>query len=240
MMSKWKFGLPAATVLCAVLLASCSNFFTTSWGKDWARDPSTIKVTTKNVKSLLKESKGDAKASRGILDKIAAELKNNPNQPELQAAAITAANQASGLTELVLENINLVLNSDSQSEDTFNKLLTEVQGTAKNNDMKGISDNIVTSLGPAVTSSGKPQFTPGVIDDVSDAELAQLALTLILAESESQSTSVEDYLAGWGTSKKTDDATTLSSPSESIIAAVANELTRRGGELGNNISGLLG
>jgi hypothetical protein len=233
-MNRWKLGLPAAVVLCAVLLASCSDFFTTSWGK--ARDPGTITVTTKNVKSLLKESKGDPTASRGILEKIAEELEKNPNQPELQTAAITAANQASGLTGLVLDNIGDVLNAN---EDTFTTLLGDIQETAKENKLDEISVNVVNSLGPAVTT-GKPQFIPGVAekDKVSDAELAQLALTLILAESEKASQDIDAYIAAWGTGKSLDSASGLSE-SELILAAIAHELASRPGKLGSMISDLL-
>jgi predicted small secreted protein len=234
-MNRWKLGLPAAVVMCAVLLASCSDFFTTSWGKDLARDPGTITVTTKNVKSLLKESKGDTKASKGILDKIAAELKDNPNpDPALQTAAITAANQASGLSGLVLENIDTVLGDDID-DDVFTKLLDDIQETAKENDLAGIKTDVEDSLKTAVTtSSGKPEFKPEVVNGVSDAELAQLALTLILAESDGD---FEGYIDHWGADKNLNG--TGLTESEKIIAAVANELTKRGGELGGYISDML-
>jgi hypothetical protein len=236
-----KLGLPAAMALCAILLASCSNFFTTSWGKNWARDPDKIEVSAKNVKNLLKESKGDTKASKGILDKIAKELKGNPNpDPTLQVAAITAANQAAGLSELVLENIGTVLNAEDGDEDTFKDLLKEVQDTAKNNDLPGIKTGIVDSLGGAVTTNGnKPVFKDNLVKDVPDAELAQLALVLVLAESEASGKDFDTYVSDWGDTKNLNSATSLSE-SETIIAAIANELASRPGDLGSMISDLLG
>ncbi|MDR0731340.1 MAG: hypothetical protein LBF63_06695, partial [Treponema sp.] len=140
-----KISVVAALVLCAALFGSCQNpldFFTNSLGGDWARDPGTITVTSKNVNALLKESRGDTKASKGILEKIAAELKGNPDpDPVLQAAAVTAANQAAGLGELVLGNISTVLDSiDSEggegaSEDTFKTLLEDIEKKAKENEI---------------------------------------------------------------------------------------------------------
>jgi hypothetical protein len=222
-------------VLGAILLASCEGFFTNSLGKEWARDPGTITVSAKNVNSLLKESRGDPKASKGILDKIAEELQKGGPNSTLQVAAITAANQASGLTELVLENIGSVLENDA-NEDTFNTLLDKIQTDAEKNDVKGIGEKVEESLGGAVTTTGKPEFKDDLVKDVPDAELAQLALTLVLAESKKSGEKFETYIATWNS--KDLNGTNLTN-SERIIGAVANELANRPGDLGSMISDLL-
>ncbi|MDR2177421.1 MAG: hypothetical protein LBP20_05200 [Treponema sp.] len=233
---RWKCGLTAALVLCAVLLASCNlGFFANSMGKDLARDPSTITVTAKNVDALLKESRGDPKASKGILDNIAEQLKNNPNpDPKLQAAAVTAANQAAGLGELVLENIGTVL--EDPENVSYENLLDEVLKSADEKDIKGVSEQITASLGRAVTSGNPPKFTGNFIDGVSGADLTQLAFTLILAEA---SGDVNTYVDDWGSGKKL-DGTGLSS-SERLIAAIANELAgRKDNKMGNQLKEFLG
>jgi hypothetical protein len=224
-------------VLGAILLASCDGFFTNSLGEKWARDTSTIEVSAKNVKNLLKESRGDTKASKGILDKIAEELQKSGPNSTLQVAAITAANQASGLGELVLENIGTVLENDV-GDNAFDGLLGDIQEKAAANEIKDIGKKVEESLGPAVTTGNKPEFKDDLVKDVPDAELAQLALVLVLAESEKSGGTFKDYITTW--EGKDLDGTDLTD-SERIIGAIANEFVdnRPGSDLGSMISELL-
>ncbi|MDR2136492.1 MAG: hypothetical protein LBO76_07740 [Treponema sp.] len=245
-MRKLKFGLTAVLVLCAVLLASCLDFFSNSLGENLARDPATIKVTPDNVDKLLKESKGDSAASRGILDKIAAELKNSSTpDPKLQAAAVTAANQAAGLGELVLGNIGTVLNtvdgSDTTTDgDTFATLLGEVQNQVKENEFAKVaastSDSLGGALDPAATT---PQFKGEALNNVSEADLTLLAFTLILAETEKISDrTFDDYIKTWTDGNKLNG--TGLSDSERLIAAIGNKLANGDGKIGKTLGDLLG
>jgi hypothetical protein len=226
MKKKWILGLGAVLI---VLLFSCADFFTNSWGANLARDPSTITVTAGNVKDLLKEARGDPKASKGILDKITEKIKGNPtSEPVLQTAAVTAANQASGLGTVFLDNVDILLGDDIPDEDTFNALLTKVQNDTKGNNLPGISSDIVAAL-PVGTAGANnaPVFTGSFGKNVSEADLALLALTLVLAESE-KSGGFDSYIESWtNTNGKKIDGTgnvTLS-PAEKVIAAAANQIT---------------
>jgi hypothetical protein len=221
-----KLSLAAALVLCAVLLGSCLDFFTNSWGKEMARDPGTITVTSKNVNALLKESRGDPAASRGILDKIAAELKGNPNpDPTLQAAAITAANQAAGLGELVLGSINTVLEDPDNAD--FDELLKKIEDETKGKELDKISTNVTDSLSSAVTTgTNGPVLTGAFVDSVSDGDLALLAMTLVMGELGNED--FETYIDTWGDSgKKLDGSGNTLTDSEKLIAAIANTLASR-------------
>jgi hypothetical protein len=232
-MKKWAFGLALA-----VLLSSCADFFTNSWGKNAARDPGTITVTSANVKELLRAAKGDTKTSRGILDKIAGQLKNNPN-PALQAAAVTAANQAAGLGTAALDKLGKVKTDDV---DAFSTVLKEIQGGAEGSDLPGISNAITASL-PTTVSGPDIVFAGDFVKNVSDSDLTMLTLTLVLAESE-KAGDFDTYINGWTTpGGKTIDtnSTTALSPSEKVIAAAVNELAARpSSELGGMLKDLLG
>jgi hypothetical protein len=233
MMRKWIFALTAA-----VLLSSCADFFTNSWGKNAARDPGTIKVTSDNVNDLLREAKGDTKTSKGILDKIAGELENNSNpDPTMQAAAVKAANQASGLGTTVLDSLD---NLKVDDPDAFNELLKGIQDKTKGNNLTGISGVIADSL--PVSQSGTPVFQGDFIDNVSDSDLTILALALVLAEAEKNENSFENYIETWtaaGSQKKLDG--TGLEPSERVIAAAVNELANRpNNDLGSMLKDLLG
>jgi hypothetical protein len=239
-----KFGLAAALVLCTVLLASCLDFFTNSLGEKWVRDPNTIVVSSTNVDALLKESRGDPAASKGILDKIAAALKDNPNpDPKLQAAAVAAANQAAGLGELVLGNIRTVLEAaDGEGGgDTFNKLLGDVQDTAEENDLIGVSASITDSLAGAltVTEGGIPKFKEGALEGVSEGDLTLLAFTLVLAEAEkTPDGTFDNYIETWADGNKLNGVGLK--PSEQLIAAIGNKLAGGKGEIGSKLGDLLG
>ncbi|MDR0642649.1 MAG: lipoprotein [Treponema sp.] len=217
-MKKWIFALTAA-----VLLSSCADFFTNSWGKNAARDPGTIKVTSGNVNDLLREAKGDTKTSKGILDKIAEQLKNNPNpDPALQAAAVKAAGQAGGLGTTVLDSLDKL---DTKESDVFNELLTGIQDKTKGNNLTGISAAVTESL---KVSANPPLFEGDFVKNVSDSDLTLLALTLVLAEAEENHNSFEDYIKTWtdtGSQKKIDGSGL--DPSERVIAAAVNELGKR-------------
>jgi hypothetical protein len=234
-MKKWAFGLALA-----VLLSSCADFFTNSWGKNAARDPGTITVTSANVGELLRAAKGDTKTSRGILGKIAGQLKNNPDpNPALQAAAVTAANQAAGLGTAALDKLGKVETDDPNA---FSAVLKEIQGGAKGNDLPGISNDITASL-PTTVSGSEIVFAGDFAKDVSDSELTMLTLTLVLAESE-KAGDFDTYIETWteGDQKKIDGTGTVAlSPSEKVIAAAVNELAARpGNDLGRMLKDLLG
>jgi hypothetical protein len=230
-MKKWIFALTAA-----VLLSSCADFFTNSWGKNAARDPGTIKVTSGNVNDLLREAKGDTKTSKGILDKIAEQLKNNPNpDPTLQAAAIKAAGQAGGLGTTVLDSLGKL---DTNDPNVFNEMLTGIYNKTKANDLTGISAAVTDSL--KVPQTNPPSFQGDFVDNVSDSDLTILTLTLVLAEAEKNNNSFENYIKTWtdtGSQKKIDGSGLDSS--ERVIAAAVNELSTRPGSLGGMLDDFL-
>jgi hypothetical protein len=243
-MNKWKWSVPAALTLCVILpLASCADFFTNSWGKGFARDPSTITVSKGNVKDLLKEAKGDTDASKGILDKIAQKLKDDPKpDPELQRAAITAANQASGLGQLVLENVdtltNALSNTSGASDNVITDLLGAIEEGGKKNKIPEVADTIAGVLAPEISQTGVPAFKDGFVDDVPTSELLLLATTMILAEADEANQSFDTYVHSWGSTGKTLNGDGLDS-SERLLAAVVNELADRS-DLGVNFKDLLG
>ncbi|MDR1971052.1 MAG: hypothetical protein LBQ46_03940 [Treponema sp.] len=215
-MKKGLSGL-AALAIVITALASCADFFTNSWAKDGARDPGTIKVTSSNVDDLLKEARGDRPMSRGILDKL-----EGTTDPVLQAAAVTAGNQAAGLGQTVLSNLDILLD-DTSDTTTLTKLAKEIQDDVKRNDIVGIADILAKTL---PVSSGNPPTLGDFSKEVSTSDLTLMAVTLVLAEAERASQDFDTYIAGWGGGGKDLQGNNLS-PNERLIAAVANEAANR-------------
>jgi hypothetical protein len=235
-MKRWIFGLAAL-----VLLSSCADFFTNSWGKNSVRDPGTIKVTSDNVGDILKEAKGDTKTSRGILGKIKDQVAGNPNaDPGLQAAAAKAAAQASGLGQAAVGAMGKVDDLlESSNANAFTDLLSTIQNDVKGNDLKGIASDITASL--PVNASGAPVFQGNFIKSVSDSDLTILTLTMVLAEGETAG-GFNNYITGWTDgNKKIDGSGNISlSSSERVIAAAVNELASRpNNDLGKMLKDLL-
>ncbi|MDR1108792.1 MAG: hypothetical protein LBL19_07140 [Spirochaetaceae bacterium] len=235
-MRKWLLSSAAVMVL---LFSSCEAF-SNSWGESFARDPSTIEVTAGNVKDLLREAKGDTKTSRGILDKIAQQLKGNPTpDPTLQAAAVTAANQASGLGVEILNNTSILLGDEKMPDaETFKTLLDTVQNNMKANDLVGISDNIAVALPVTTSENGAPVFDDKF--EASSADLTCLALALALAESEREG-GFDNYIKTWTSGDRKIDGTGIElSKSEQVIAAITNKVASDpNSTLGKELKGLL-
>jgi hypothetical protein len=134
-----KLGATALIVL--FVLNSCTDFFTTSWGELFKRDPNKVKVTASNVYDLLDAAKGDPELSRAILDKI-----NAGSDDTLKRAAIKAANQAAGISTVVLENVgDLIDAADSNKDDreeAFRKVAENIQKDMTSNDITGIAKRL--------------------------------------------------------------------------------------------------
>ncbi|MDR3193313.1 MAG: hypothetical protein LBT87_09635 [Treponema sp.] len=223
-------------VLTGLLAASCTDFYSTTWGEALARDPSKVKVTTSNVNELLKDANGDTEASRAILEK----LKGTDN-PALQAAAIKAANQAAGLTELVLSNLGTLTGGSETNENALLEVAQTVLGQAKKNDISGVADDIAKTLAKnVVEENGAPRFTDdSFAKSVSTSDLTLLLVTMMMGEASKAAGDFESYANDWGSSK-TVDGTGLGD-NEKIIAAVANEvIDRPDSELGNMLKALVG
>jgi hypothetical protein len=144
--------IKALAVAFAVLflMNSCADFFSTSWGEMFKRDPKKVKVTTSNVYDLLDTAKGDPELSREILNKI------NADSPDtLKLAAIKAANQAAGISTVALENIKDLINAvdSSDKETALRDVAKNIQNDLAGKDIVGIADKMVEILVDKVNTS---------------------------------------------------------------------------------------
>jgi hypothetical protein len=142
-----KLKVLGGTLIVLFLLNSCAEFFSTSWGEAFKRDPKSVKVNASNVNALLDAAKGDTELSRAILDQI-----NADSSDKLKHAAIKAANQASGVATLALENVQTLIDAVDKGGDqkALEKVAKEILGAAEKNDLLGISDQLVKILGNEV------------------------------------------------------------------------------------------
>jgi hypothetical protein len=221
--------------LAGLLLASCTDFYSTSWGEALARDPSNVKVTASNVNELLRDANGDTKASRAILEKL-----KGTTDPTLQAASVKAANQAAGLTELVLSNLG-VLTADGTNTDALTKVAETVFGEAKKNDITGVANDVAGTLENTLKEGSTPEFKEdSFAKSVSTSDLTLLLVTVMMGEAVNASDDFDAYANKWGSDKKIGNGDGLDK-NEKVIAAIANEvISRPDSELGNMLKNLVG
>jgi hypothetical protein len=161
-----------------VFLASCdqiTGFFSNSWGKGLARDPEKLfpTVTAKNAQKLADETAGDPAAAKVLLKKINEAAKNATGKEKaaLRKAGLTAANNASDLTGLILGNASKLEKLKDKSGDAA---LTEVSDMLKNAGDVNETADLLEDMFKGADSS--------VYDAMPPDELALAALTLVVAE----------------------------------------------------------
>jgi len=138
-------------IILALLLGSCTEFFSTSLASWAARDPSRLipPVTIDNVNELIQMAENDPDLSLELLKKIgeAAGKKSGEEKAGLQAAAVEAAVNAVGLgqtlintagelanfetadaKDLVMDAINSMPNLDDASDALFKMLPKDPSG----------------------------------------------------------------------------------------------------------------
>jgi hypothetical protein len=157
----------AAAFTVLFLMNSCTDFFSTSWGDIFKRDPNKVKVTESNVDALLDVAKGDPELALAILNQI-----NARSSDKLKQAAIKAANQASGIPTLALENVKALIEAaDKQDEKALEDLAKTIKGDL-NDDMDHIAKKlteILTVETPSRSSSDALKSAGSVTVPVSKA-----------------------------------------------------------------------
>jgi hypothetical protein len=137
-----------AALAVLFLLNSCAEFFSTSWGEAFRRDPKKVAVSPSNVYDLLDTAKGDPELSRAILDAI-----NADSDDALKRAAIKAANQAVGISTLALENVDsLIAAADKGDTDALKTLAENIINDLRSNDVEGIGAELTEILKDKVAS----------------------------------------------------------------------------------------
>jgi hypothetical protein len=142
--------IPGAALVLLLLLSSCTNFFSTSWGEIFKRDPRKVKVNSSNVYELLKTAKGDKDLSKAILDQIGNQVSSpgisDKDKKTLQHAAIKAANQAADVPSKVLENVGKIIDAANDGGKNIQEVANEILNDIQSNDLIGISEKLTEIL----------------------------------------------------------------------------------------------
>jgi hypothetical protein len=129
----------SAALIVLFLMNSCADFFSTSWGEIFKRDPKNVRVTASNVRDLLDVAKGDPDLARAILDQI-----DKESDDALKLSAIKAANQAADIPTLALENISDFIDAvnSGEEETAIRRVIEQIERGIQDRDLAGISGKL--------------------------------------------------------------------------------------------------
>lgn len=180
--SRGKTGLRirfAFLIILVVSLFSCRQFFTTSLAEWAARDPSDLipKLSSSNVFDLINTFAESPDHSLALLDDIEAALDgaNAQETAVLQAAALEAAANASGIVPALMENSNDILESMDDADAIIDLIDSTVNGL----------DNLPESAALLLEILPDPSDTEAFeafLDNADPEDLAMAAIVLLASE----------------------------------------------------------
>jgi hypothetical protein len=163
-------------LLLSLVFVSCTDFFTPSWASWAARDPSNLirDVSAGNVDEYITMAENNPDLSLEVLKKIggAVESASGEDKTKLQNAAVTAAVNASNLTNTLMNNVTEI--SNLENADEVKGLIADTLNNMKN--LAPASDALTTILPDPGDAAAFGAFT----DSASADDLA-MAAALILA-----------------------------------------------------------
>lgn len=175
-------------------LGSCRQFFTTSLAPWAARNPASLipPVTTTNIDELLTKFANNPDQSLALLDKIADALDtaSATDAAVLQAAALQAASNASGVATSVFSNAGTMLETLQGSGDIIPVISDAIAGLSN----LAPSATALTSILPDPSDT---DAFDAFVAQASPEDLAMAAIVLLAAEAQADSGGVEDYITNF-------------------------------------------
>jgi hypothetical protein len=179
-------GLICGCVVVLAALASCDDFYSTSWGTEREYDVSKIDLTSGNLEDWKRKAAGNPTLAEKLTEKIISELegKSSAEKAALQKAGVSLAIEQSGIGSIIIEVAgsdldNLINGGEDAARDLFGKVQSKSGGVDK------AAANIVTIAGKSsiTTSGGVPSFSNGDLyaDSVSASDVGMAVAVLALA-----------------------------------------------------------
>ena len=174
-----------------LLLSSCDNFYSNSWGKNRDYDPAKIKVNAANVDEWVRASVGNPALARAVAAAIQRELNRQPPLPQnerlkLLQAGVRLAADSSGLGESIFTAGSKTIKDmdfDDLKEGKIKDLLNDLLDDFNAKDGIGAADAIGAMLGGFIENQDTaPRFEKGVADNFKAGDVAEAILVLVLGE----------------------------------------------------------
>ena len=219
-----------------LFLGSCRQFFTTSLAPWAARDPASLipPVTTANIQDLLEQSANSPDQSLALLDKIkdALATASAEDQAVLQAAALSAASNASGVATSILSNAGDLLNAmESGQPDAIITVVSDA--------IAGLSNlaSTATLLTGMLPDPNDTAAFNAFVDQATPDDLAMAAIVLLASEAQA-SGGVENYITSFDSGSPTLNTTESLAVALAGAAAASYAASGGTGQLADILAGL--
>ncbi|MDR0599366.1 MAG: hypothetical protein LBG84_04700 [Treponema sp.] len=164
-----------------LVLASCDNFFSDSWGTARSYDPDKITLTDGNLDLWIKNARGNPELAAAITRKIIDEIRNKSGAEKVkfQEAGMKLAVEASGVGASIISSAADVINKLENNEDSAIKdILSKIQSDFASGG-PGAASNIADLV--TVSSSNTPAVDPGYAAAASASDIGMATMVLALA-----------------------------------------------------------
>ncbi|MDR0582862.1 MAG: hypothetical protein LBG57_00715 [Treponema sp.] len=179
-----------ALLLGALLVISCDDFYSSTWGTSREYDSSKIDVNAGNVDDWIEKAAGNPELADALTKKIKDELKkgnlSDNDKAKLQEGGVALAIEASGIGETILEKASDILGNGISDAADLSNLFAGVQGDFKKNNGAGAASDIAEIAGGSLTQSdyGRddvPKLTGVYAENADPAVVGQAVVVLTLA-----------------------------------------------------------
>jgi hypothetical protein len=171
-------------VLVGLVMISCDDFFSTSWGPSQEYDASKIKLEQSNLDQWKKKAVGNPDLAKKLVEKIIGELsgKSGTEKAAFQEAGIELAVEQSGMGMKILEVASSDL-SNINSEEGVKDLLHKVQSGLDENSTAAAANNIATIANASSllkTKAGQAPKFPNNDPYASEADASNVGLAVMV------------------------------------------------------------
>jgi hypothetical protein len=184
MMRKAVYPLVLFLVLGIMILSSCDEFYSSSWGTAREYDPAKIDLNVNNLDAWTEAAIGNPELAAALLQRVKSEIpkQTDPkNKAKYQEAGVGLAVEASGIGTSILSNATSALDQlDSGNQDVVKDILANIQGDFKKNKGDRAAGDL-TEILDVQTGNNIPQLNPEYSSLVTPADAGQAVLVLALA-----------------------------------------------------------
>ncbi|MCL2129433.1 MAG: hypothetical protein FWH35_03665 [Treponema sp.] len=170
-------------VIFSLILLSCDNFLSKSWGKYRDYDPDNINVTLSNIDDWVRVSVGNTELSKALAEAILRKMASSSpeEQAEFLNAGIKVSMEASGIgTALLTKGADLLEDMDNMNEDQMTELLRKVQADFLTSGGVKVADQLAKMALLCIQKGNPPHFNKAFSRAAQPSTVAEAIMVLSL------------------------------------------------------------
>ena len=191
------------TLIFALTLTACDDFFSSSWGSPREYRAENINVTVNNLDRWLERTVGNPPLARLVSENISRQVQDphHPHRGRFQSAGVRIALESSGLGVALLGNaMNILSNmadTDDEMDDMLKDVLSGIQGDFRRTDGVGAANTITEIVINDINPGNVPIFRDNSFahnpNYATPSDVGQVVLVLTLAVLEERGKDIDDW-----------------------------------------------